>query len=237
MLLSPINFKKQSVEIYEGNKMKKLFTSQILRTALSLFMLLFIVSYAQVYAQTAADEAAPPDSAQGNQDAGWASALGLTPEQIGRIRAIRQQNRVERQATQQRLHQAQRALDQAIYSDDVSEALIEQRSRELAEAQAAEVRLRAMTELSIRRVLTPQQLNTFRTIREQRIREAQQKRRMENPNRPGPLGNRRLENGLNLPPGQGGSEAQSGGGPGGREANPALGPRQRRGGLPRRIRP
>jgi Spy/CpxP family protein refolding chaperone len=228
---------KQSAKVIRGNKMKKLFVKQMLRTAASLSVLLFVVSATQIYAQTAADEPVPADTAQGNQDASWATALGLTPEQIERIRAIRQQNRVEWQATRQRVHQAQRALDQAIYSDDANDAVIEQRSREVAEAQAAEVRLRAMTELSIRRVLTPQQLNTFRTIREQRIRETQQRRRMGNPDRPRPLGgNRRLDNGLNLPPGQDRSEARPDGRPAGRETNPALGPRQRRG-LPRRIRP
>ncbi len=201
--------------------MKKLFTRQTAAIALTFFLFLLSASASQVLAQTPS-EAAPADAAQGNQDANWATALGLTPDQMARIREIRQQNRLERQTAQQRLNRAQRALDEAIYSDEASEALVEQRTREVAEAQAAEVRLRARTELGIRRVLTPQQLGTFRMIRQERIREGQLKRRMENDNQQRPLRNRRLQNGINL------SSPRP---------NPVPGPRQRRDVLPKRIRP
>lgn len=217
--------------------MKKLFNRRGAARALMLFLLLLPLSISQGFAQTP-DEAAPADAAQGNQDANWVTVLDLTPEQVTRIRAIRQQNRVEWQAAKQRVNQAQRALDQAIYSDDASEAVIDERAREVAEAQAAEVRLRARTELGIRRVLTPQQLNTFRTIRQQRIREAQMNRRMENADQRRPLRNRRLENGINPPPLRAPSDARpAGGGQGGGASDPLPGPRQRRGGLPGRIRP
>jgi Spy/CpxP family protein refolding chaperone len=217
--------------------MKKLFTKQTAAMALTLFLSLFAASFSQVFAQTP-DEAPPADNARGNTDADWVTALGLTPDQVARIRTIRQMNRLELQIARQRLNQAQRALDEAIYSDDASEAVIERRTLEVAEAQAAEVRLRARTELGIRRVLTPQQLSTFRTIRQQRIREAQMKRRMENDNPQRPLGNRRLQNGINLSRQRDRSvEPPAGGGQGGRNPNPLLGPRQRRDGLPRRIRP
>lgn len=217
--------------------MKKLLTRQRAAVAITLFLFLFAASASQAFAQTA-DEASPTDNTQGNQDANWVTALGLTPDQVTRIRTIRQQNRLEMQAARQRMNQAQRALDEAIYADDASEAVIEQRAREVAEAQVNEVRLRVRTELGIRRVLTLQQLNTFRTIRQQRIREAQMKRRMENANQQRPPGNRRLENGINLasprnrPEGRPAGDAQ-----GDRISNPVLGPRQRRNGFPRRIRP
>jgi Spy/CpxP family protein refolding chaperone len=217
--------------------MKKLFTGQTAAITLTLFLFLLSASTAQVLAQTP-DEAAPADVAQGNQDANWVTALGLTPDQVARIRAIRQQNRLEWQTARQRLNQAQRALDEAIYSDDASDALVEQRTREVAEAQAAEVRLRARTELGIRRVLTPQQLGTFRMIRQERIREAQLKRRMENGNQQRPLRNRRLQNGINLSAPRPALEGRpGGGGQGGPTPNPTLRPRQRRAGLFRRIRP
>jgi Spy/CpxP family protein refolding chaperone len=217
--------------------MKKLFTRQTAAIALTLFLFLLSASASQVLAQTP-DEAAPAGDTQGNQDANWITALGLTPDQVARIRTIRQQNRLEWQSARQRLNQAQRALDEAIYSDDASEALVEQRTREVAEAQAAEVRLRARTELGIRRVLTPQQLGTFRMIRQERIREAQLKRRMENGNQQRPLRNRRLQNGINLSAPRPAPEGQpGGGGQGGRNPNPTLTPRQRRAGLLRRIRP
>jgi Spy/CpxP family protein refolding chaperone len=215
--------------------MKNLLTRQIGQAATIALVLLLLItaSASQTFAQTPG-EAAPEDAAQGNQDANWVTALGLTPEQIARIRAIRMQNRAEWQAAKQRVNQAQRALDQAIYSDEVSEAIIEQRSREVAEAQAAEVRLRAMTELGIRRVLTLQQLNTFRMIRGQRIREAQMKRRMDNANG---LRDRRPGNAINQPLMNDRPDIQPGGQQGGRGNSPLLSPRRRGSGLPRRIRP
>jgi Spy/CpxP family protein refolding chaperone len=209
--------------------MKRLFTRHTAAIVIPFLLLLLAASASQAFAQTP-DEATQTDAVQGNQDANWATILNLTPDQVARIRAIRQQNRLDWQAAKQRVNQAQRALDQAIYSDDVSDDVIEQLARDVAEAQAAEVRLRARTELSIRRVLTPQQLNTFRTIRQERIRAAQMKRRMENANRP--LGNRRLQNGINPSPTDDRVEGRPAGG-----RAPLLGPRPRRNGLPRRIRP
>jgi Spy/CpxP family protein refolding chaperone len=192
--------------------MKKLFTRRT--AAIALTLLLLAVSASQAYAQSET-EVGQADAGQGNQEANWVTALGLTPDQVRRIRAIRQQNRFEWQAAKQRVNQALRALDQAIYSDDASDEVIEERAREVAEAQAAEVRLRARTELGIRRVLTPQQLNTFRLIRQERIRAAQ-------------IQNRRLGNAIG-PPAQGNQRD--------RNLDPLLNPRPRRGNLPRRIRP
>jgi Spy/CpxP family protein refolding chaperone len=195
----------------------KIYPTSKATAAVVFFLFVFAVSVAQALAQTSS-ETAMPDGPQANQDSNLAMALGLTPDQVARIRSIRQQNRDAWQAVRQRVNQAQRALDQAIYSDDTSDAVIEQRWREVAEAQAAEVKMRAMTELSIRRVLTNQQLNTFRMIRQQRMREAQMRRRMQNAEERRPLGNGRLENGVAPPP--------------------VLGPRQRRRGDGlRRIRP
>src|SRR5205085_12549525 len=115
----------------------------------------------QVFAQNPA-EAPPAEAVQEDQTQDWRERLGLTPDQVGKIRSILEEKKLERQAARRRLNQAQRALDQAIYSDDATEAAIEQRAREVAEAQAVEVRIRAITELNIRRVLTSEQLNTFR---------------------------------------------------------------------------
>lgn len=113
-------------------------------------------------------------------------ALKLTPEQIAQIRTIREQHKDERRLVTERLRNAQRALDEAIYTDDVSEAMIEERARELAAAQAAAVRLRALTELGIRRVLTPEQLNTLRSLRLRQAEQRRLEREMSLPRRPRP---------------------------------------------------
>ena len=77
------------------------------------------------------------------------------------------------------------ALDEAIETENASEALIEQRSRELAEAQASVTRLRALTELRIRRVLTPEQLAKLRTLKQQAIRLREERQnQVQEPMRP-----------------------------------------------------
>ena len=172
-----------------------------------LTLLLLAGSAAHSASAQTADET--PEAEQSGQESNWRTLLNLTPEQLRQIRVIRRENRLEWQAARQRLLEARRSLDQAIYSDDANEAAVEQRAREVAEAQAAEVRLRALTELSIRRVLTPEQLNTFRTIREQRLRAAAERRRA------------------------GAAERATGGA----RRRPLLNPRQRPALLPRRIRP
>jgi Spy/CpxP family protein refolding chaperone len=210
--------------------MKRTFIKRAAAGTAALFLLLLAISTSQAFAQTPG-EGPPPEAAQDDQTQDWKGALGLTPDQVGRIRSILEEKKLERQTARRRLNQAQRALDEAIYSDSATEAVIEQRAREVAEAQAAEVRLRAMTELNIRRVLTPEQLNTFRRIRQDRMR-AQMERRLENGNQQRPLKNERLENSI-----QRGAGRNAADGPGGRNGGPALTPRERRALFGRRIRP
>ena len=201
--------------------MKKLSIKRRAMALASVFLLFLAISSSQEARAQNPNEPLRDDEPRAqeedaNRDANWRNLLNLTPDQMVRIRAIRQHNVEEAQAIRRRVRQAQRLLDQSIYSDNASDAEVEQRTRELVEAQATEIRLRALTELSIRRVLTNEQLDIFRRIRQERMN-AQRQRRMEDGiNRPGP-GNR------------------MGGRPGGQRprdinSGPALGP-------PRRIRP
>lgn len=119
----------------------------------------------------------------GNQGGDLIRALNLTPGQIAKIRAIRQQNREEQRLAGERLRSAQRALDEAIYSDGGSETVVEERARELAAAQTAVIRQRALTELGIRRVLSPEQLNTLRELRRQQAQQRRLERQMNQPRR------------------------------------------------------
>jgi Spy/CpxP family protein refolding chaperone len=103
------------------------------------------------------------EAARGRLD--WQRELNLTPEQLAQIREIRRQADRDIRATARRLNEARRALDEAIYAESSDERLIERRAQELASAQAEMTRLRAMTELKVRRVLTDEQLKTFRELR------------------------------------------------------------------------
>lgn len=93
--------------------------------------------------------------------------LNLTPEQRAQLREIRRTSAPEILSLAQRLRRARRALDAAIYADRPDESVVAESAREVAEVQAAVVRLRAMTELRVRRVLTPTQLELFRQLRQQ----------------------------------------------------------------------
>ena len=117
-------------------------------------------------------------------------SLRLTPEQRERIRAINQQNRAERIKVNQQLAAAQAALAEVLDADSPNESLVEQRIQDVANAQAAHIRMRVATELRIRSVLTPDQLKIWREIRSRQA----QRRRLNNPDRRRNLPNQR--NGL-----------------------------------------
>jgi Spy/CpxP family protein refolding chaperone len=93
--------------------------------------------------------------------------LNLTPEQREQIRSIRDQNKTERAAINERLRETNRALQTELDSDNPDEALVDQRVRDLAAAQAAAMRMRILTEIRIRRVLTPEQRIILRSLQQQ----------------------------------------------------------------------
>ena len=92
--------------------------------------------------------------------------LRLSPEQRQRIRAIREQTKTDRIAVNQRLRESNIALEQALDSDNLDENLVEQRIREVNAAQGAQLRMRIQNEVQIRRVLNPEQIATWRLLRQ-----------------------------------------------------------------------
>jgi len=92
--------------------------------------------------------------------------LNLTQDQIQRIRMINAELKDQRQAAGLRLRLAHRALTEAIESPTPNEALIDQRSREVAEAQVATIRIRSLSEARILQVLTPEQRLRLREMRQ-----------------------------------------------------------------------
>jgi len=155
-----------------------------LARALALAALLLMFG-ASAPAQDAGAPAAPEVQREDRRkNAELLQALNLTPEQKEQIKGIRQQAVMEGRAVVIGLRRARRALDGAIYSAGADEALIEARARDLAVAQAAQVRLRALTELKIRRVLTTEQLQTFLQLR-QRARARQRFRQQQRRQLPG----------------------------------------------------
>jgi Spy/CpxP family protein refolding chaperone len=154
-------------------------------------LLVFSAPFARAQTPTPAprqDEAtATPNNTTPNDAAGLLMQLNLSPEQITQMREIQRQSGPQARLLNQQLNLARQALDRAIYADTLDEALIQQRAHDVAEAQAALVNLRAQTELRVRRVLTPAQLQTFRDLRQQAQRQRRLQRQLNrgvNPQRP-----------------------------------------------------
>lgn len=99
--------------------------------------------------------------------------LGLSKEQFQALRRMNQARKPIMDAAQERLHDANKALDDAIYADTLNEQDIQAKMKEAQAAQAEMVKLRFMNELEVRKVLTPEQLVKFRDLREkfERMRE------------------------------------------------------------------
>jgi Spy/CpxP family protein refolding chaperone len=126
-----------------------------LRTLIIFFAGLLLLTSITANAQ---DAAVPPVEDSINQ-------LQLTPEQRQRIRAIFEENKIDRQTTNRRLREAQIALTQSLDAEPTDEIVIDQRVNELAAAQAAQMRMRIQIELKIRRELRPEQLAIWRRLR------------------------------------------------------------------------
>lgn len=93
--------------------------------------------------------------------------LGLTQEQVQRIRRSNMEKRPMMMAAQAKVRDAIAALDEALYADIVDEQIVKDRLRESQLAQAEVIEIRFMNELAIRRILTPEQLIRFRELRQQ----------------------------------------------------------------------
>lgn len=102
--------------------------------------------------------------------------LNLSEDQIGQIRRINADNKPSMRQAQERLREANRNLDQAVYADDASENEVQTRIRQVTAAQAEVIKIRATTEAAVRRVLTAEQLGRFREIRRQFIEQSDTRR-------------------------------------------------------------
>ena len=129
------------------------------RLTLSLTVLI-LSAYAISYAQDPQPNSAPPQDAPD-----LLGRLRLSPDQIQRIRLIQRDTKDERATIQQRLREANRALEESLDAENVDESLIDQRMQDVNAAQNAQLRLRIQTELRIRRILTPEQLAMLKDIR------------------------------------------------------------------------
>lgn len=147
--------------------------------------LLMIFSFSAVTAQDEMPPDAPNKQADRTRRPNLLQELSLTQDQRQQIRRINAEKRPLVRDAQQRLREANRNLDLAIYADTINEAEIASRLRDVQTAQAELSKIRFTNELAIRKVLTAEQLSKFRALR---LRFAQSLE--NNPHQPP----RRLEN-------------------------------------------
>ena len=143
-----------------------------------------------------AQDETPPDAPNNKFDAqtrpNLLRQLGLTQDQIKRVRQINQENKPQIRAAQNRLREANRSLDQAIYADVANDAEFQARLKEVQAAHAEVLKLRSLTELAVRKILTPEQLAKFRDVRQQfaqrreNLQQQIKNRRMNAPDRQRP---------------------------------------------------
>ena len=108
--------------------------------------------------------------------------LNLTREQIQQIREINRQNRPQIREANRRLREANRNLDTAVYRDTADEAEVQTKIKDVHDAHAEFIKLRAQTEFAVRKVLNSEQLAKFREIRQQTMLEKQTLPRLRNNN-------------------------------------------------------
>lgn len=147
-------------------------------TLLGLAVVVFVPTH-RVDAQSPQTQAPGGGTLQAGQMGDLVRELNLTAEQREQIRSIREQNKSERAAINARLTASNRSLEEALDQDNPSEALVEQRLREVAAAQSEVMRMRTLTEVRIRRVLTQEQRNTLRLLRQQANQLRLERRQMD----------------------------------------------------------
>lgn len=130
-------------------------------------MLVLLGTATATYADLQEPQAQQPEIRRGRPFQDPIRQLNLTPEQASEIRTIRESLREERAEAGRRVRETRRALDEALESEAPDEGVIEDLLRQAAEAQAAEIRLRVLTEVRIRRILSAEQRATLRTMRRQ----------------------------------------------------------------------
>lgn len=145
-----------------------------------LTLVAFSTAVPSIFGQTAQQPGAPADVQQRPLGGDPVQQLNLTPEQREQIRSIRENNKADRAAVNEQLRNANRLLDEALNADPPDEAILEQRLRTVAEAQAAATRMRVLTEIRIRRVLTQEQRNILRSLQQQ-ARESRRERMLADP--------------------------------------------------------
>jgi Spy/CpxP family protein refolding chaperone len=143
--------------------------NKMLSPKLVLLVIIALAGSISVFAQ----DNPPPDNARPQNDVrpqakrpDLIRSLGLSPEQLQQVRKMNQARKPLMDAAMVRVRNANRALDEVIYADNLDEAAFQANLKEVQLAQAEAAKLRYLNELGIRKILTPEQLARFRELRQ-----------------------------------------------------------------------
>jgi len=154
---------------------------------------LLTVSFSTVKSQDETPLDAPPQNFNQARRPNLLNELDLSQNQIQQIRRINADKKPLLREAQQKVREANRSLDQAIYTDDADETEIQTRLKAAQLAQAEVIKIRSATEFAVRRVLNSNQLVRFREIR-QKFMERMENNLNQRKNRPLNAPNQRFIN-------------------------------------------
>jgi Spy/CpxP family protein refolding chaperone len=142
----------------------RFFSSFLVIAAVSLFVL---SAYGQDTApQTNRPVTEKPPAQNTQQPLNLLRQLGLTPDQVHQMRQLNIERKPILNEAQRRFRDANKSLDEAIYSDRLDENEIDLRLKEVLAAQDELAKVRYANELAVRKILTPEQLVHFRDLRQ-----------------------------------------------------------------------
>ncbi len=95
-----------------------------------------------------------------------AAALGLTEDQQTRIRQVYRQHGLTMASAFKDMRARRIALDEALFSDEFNEAAVNQRAKDLAEAQTQLLMIQTKVQSQLRQILTNDQLHKFMELRQ-----------------------------------------------------------------------
>ena len=141
----------------------------------SLIFFAFLILFGAVFTNAQNIQENQPNERQNVRPQRLFEQLGLSREQIQQIRRINQEKQPLIREAQEKLREANRALDAAIYADNANEVEIQNRLKDAQTAQAEVVKIRTSIEFAVRQVLTTEQLAKFRQLREDFAKQVQER--------------------------------------------------------------
>lgn len=132
----------------------------------SLIFFTFLLLFGAIFTNAQNIQENQPNERQNIRPQRLFEQLGLSREQIQQIRRINQEKQPLMRSAQEKLREANRALDAAIYADNANELEIQNRLKDAQTAQAEVVKIRTAIEFEVRKILTTEQLAKFRQLRE-----------------------------------------------------------------------